>query len=413
MGQITEPSSVAFGADGRSIAVGGAEFTLKRRGFVGLWELPDLSQGAEPQSEHLSNATKVLGEGYVERIAVGQIPIGDDRTTQRLAAQFGDNITVWEVIGDKLEEVARIPGGEQTLLGFLGGGSAPLTFNAQTKQILAWPLRGPATWEAFRESDPKIVFGSQNNSLLTATWRALEDANRGDIDSVPSISTWPASGSPPLDSQWSRETWNLTDISLGVDVSSSDAFALSPDGQFVLVALENNMRSIVNIQAKKPIATFSLPKVGSTTGLSPEARVIGYVDTSDRGDAVILVDPSGRKNPRTKVFSEKIGAMAFSGDGQHMVVAVGGDSNIITTIIRLKLDGLTETARFDVDKPIATVGMNGDGTLIAVAGRSTVRVWQVPLPSVLGFFTHAAVPTLSYEVHTAVDLDIESVALSR
>jgi WD40 repeat protein len=139
------------------------------------------------------------------------------------------------------------------------------------------------------------------------------------------------------------------------------------------------------------------------------------VEASDRGDTVILVDPSGRENPRTKAFSQKIRALAFSEDGQHMAVAVGRDE-AITTVVRLKLDGLIETARFDAGEPIATVAINADGTLIAVAGtkilanKSAVRVWWVPWPSVLGFFDQATVPTLSYEVQAAEA--IESVALS-
>lgn len=413
-GQITEPSSVAFGADGRSVAFGGTDFRgPKRMGFAGLWNLPDLAQDSERQPQRfLDAAAEVLVEGHVAHIAVESVV--DGGRAQRLAAQISvsgitSHITVWEVISEGLQEVARIPGGERSLLGFLDGGSALLIFDASTKQVLAWPLRGPAAWEdaTYRESVPKMVFGGPSNNLVTANWRGLEDAD------VPSISTWPARGSPPLDRQWSRETWNLTDVSH--DIQEGD-LALSPEGRFVLVALKDNVRGIVDIEAKKPIGTVSLPKVGSITALGPGARVIGYVEASDRGDSVILVDPSGRENPRTKAFSEKVRALAFSEDGQHMAVAVGRDE-AITTVVRLKLDGLIETARFDAGEPLATVAINADGTLIAVAGtkilagKSSVRVWRVPLPSVLGFFGQSAVPTLSYEVQAAEA--IESVALSR
>ena len=413
VGQITEPSSVAFSADGRSVAVGGTNFISKRMGFAGLWNLPDLTQDSKPQPQPLDAAAEVLVEGHAAHIAVGQISFGDGGTVQRLAAQISDGqLRVWEVIGEGLQEVARIPGGERSLLGFLDGGSALLTFDGQTKQILEWPLRGPATWEggtALSERAPTIALGGPSNKLVTATWRRREEAD------VPSISTWPASGSPPLDSQWSRETWNLTEVSPEIE-ESNFYYALSPEGRFVLVALKDYMGSIVDIQAKKPIGTVSLPRVGSIAALGPEARVIGYVEGTDRGDSVILVDPSRREKPRTKTFSEKIGAIAFSENGKHMAVAAGGDG-ARTTVIRLKLESLTETARFNVDTPIATVAINGDGTLIAVAGtevlagNSAVRVWRVPLPSVLGFFGQAAVPALSYEVQAAEA--IESVALSR
>jgi WD40 repeat protein len=412
-GQIVSPESVAFSADGKSVAVGGSDFRTKRMGFAGLWLLPDLAQDSKTQPQRLDVAAEALMEGSVEKIAVGQISFGDGGTAQRLAAEVSEGMTqqirVWDVTGAGLQEVARISGGERSLLGFLDGGLALLVFDAPSKQVLAWPLRGSATWEdaTYGEQTPRLAFGP-SNKLVTATWRSVDGAD------APSISTWPAPGSPALDRQWSREIWNLTDVS-SLEIQEGD-FALSPEGRYVLVELKDNMGSIIDIQAKKPIGTVSLSKGGSITALGPEARVIGYVETSDGGNSVILVDPSGRETMRTKTFSEKIGTLAFSEDGQHMALAVGRDE-AITTVVRLKLDGLVETARFNVDKPIATVAMNGDGTLIAVAGKevvagkSAVRVWQVPLPSMLGFFARAAAPTLSYEVHAAEV--IESVALSR
>jgi WD40 repeat protein len=411
-GQIVSPESVVFGADSKSVAVGGRDFRTKRMGFAGLWLLPDLAQESGPQPQRLDVAAEVLVEGSVGQIAVGQIPFGDG-TARRLAAQISEGknqqISVWDVTEGGLQEVARIPGGERSLLGFLNGGLALLIYDTPTKQVFAWPLRGSATWEdsTYGEQTPRIALGGSSNKLVTSTWRSVEGSD------APRISVWPAPGSPPLDKQWSRETWNLADVS--PEIQEGD-FALSPEGKYVLVELKNNMGSIIDIQAKKPIATVSLSKGALITALGPEARFFGYVEQSDRGDSVILVDPTGREGPRTKVFNEKIGALAFSENGQHMVVAVGADE-AITTVVRLKLDGLVETARFNVDKPIATVAMNGDGTLIAVAGKevlaskSAVRVWQVPLPSVLGFFARAAAPTLTYEVQAAES--IESVALSR
>jgi WD40 repeat protein len=228
-----------------------------------------------------------------------------------------------------------------------------------------------------------------------------------ELADTPTISFWRAPNASPLETRWDREIWSLQTLHAQI---AEQGFAMSPDGGFVMVTLGDGARSIIDIQARKPVRSLTPGESGSIVALGPGARLMASAVQRDRTSSLALVDPSGREPSRTVSHAGEITALGFSGDGRHLALAVKGEDGR-SVLVRLTVNGMKETARLEAGDAVTAVAMNGDGTLMAVAGAealnftSAVSVWRVPLPRLFGFLGPAGPPVLNHRVRAAEGIE--------
>jgi WD40 repeat protein len=175
---------------------------------------------------------------------------------------------------------------------------------------------------------------------------------------------------------WEAPGWHLAFHQEGGSI------LFSPDGQFLGIASENNLRilevahrnQVGSIDAQGPIAAFVF---------SHDSKYIATAD--DKGSVGIFELPSGRRVANVK-HEAAVGSVIFSPDGKY-VASISGDTARIWDWIK----GTEVSLPHEAD--VAFAAFSPDGTILATAAGNDAHVWDGVSGGELARISHDQVVT--------------------
>ncbi|MFF4161509.1 trypsin-like peptidase domain-containing protein [Streptomyces sp. NPDC001678] len=362
-------SSVAFGPDGRTLATGGVD------GSVRLWDVP----GGRLRSSLAGPA------GAVESVAFSR----DGRTLA--TGSLDGAVRLWDVPGAKVRRV--LTGHTDTVrsVAFSADGKT-LATGSTDKSVLIW---NTSSGEIQRKIDPihavrTVAFSPDGKNLATGEddgsarlWdtssgdsRETITANTGRVRSVafsPDGRTLAIGGGDETVRLWNIPEREFSGTLTGHrDTVLSVAF--SPDGRSLASGGTDKTVRLWNIAGGGARNTLTGPTgTVSAVAFSPDGRTLA-MGSEDR--TVRLWDLTGG-TPRQAltVLTDPVSSLAFSPDGRTLATAGGG------RVVRLwdTAGGDPRGTYTDPDREVLSVAFSPDGRTLAAGNTDgTVRLWDMP-----------------------------------
>jgi eukaryotic-like serine/threonine-protein kinase len=400
--------AAAFSPSGRFLAVAGSD-PQQKRGLVWVWEVASLRLVTGPL-EHRSTVTglsfgadeKLLATASWDMTArVWEIPSGRPRTEP-----LPHPVELWDVtFRPGTHQIFTIS--DSTVRGWDGDTGRPLpvsfkhpgrveyvSFSADGNRMAIGSLDGtarvwnPATGEAV---SPPLHCGANTKVALITPDGERTVTSSGDGVQVWEVATGRAI-SPPIRPQaaafyvaWDREARHIVTGSAEVaqvwDAETGEplcpplkhngivsAVAFLPDGHRILTACGNTAQIWDLAAGETPVQPLRHPTTVVHAALSPNGgRAVTIGD--DRSVRVWNTATGEALNLKSEVFAD---AVAFSPDGERMVLAMGDAAQVWSVTTGEPLTPLMKHAG-----TIDSVAFSPDGSKIATAsGDQTARTWD-------------------------------------
>ncbi|PVF95978.1 WD40 repeat-like protein [Serendipita vermifera] len=356
--------SVAFSPDGRQIASGSSDYTIR------LWDSKTGQQTGEPLQGHTLSVYSVAFSPDGQQIASGSVdktirrwdakttqPIGEplqghtgfvfsvafSPDGQRIVSGSTDKmIQLWDAktgqpIGEPLQghtssvlSVAFSPDGQQ-----IASGSDDKTirlWDAKTGQPIIEPLQGhtEAVWSvAFSPDSQQIVSGSNDKTIRlwdAKTGQPIGEPLQGHTGSVFSVAFSPdgqqiSAGSDGMTLQlWDAKTGQQTGEQLRGHAHWVKSVAFSPDSQQIVSGSNDKTIQLWNAKTGQPIGASVQGHTDSVLSVvvSPDGQQIasGSVDKTIQIWDAKTGQPIGEP---LQGHTDSVSSVAFSPDGQQIV----------------------------------------------------------------------------------------------
>ncbi|KAG8756269.1 hypothetical protein FRC14_003210 [Serendipita sp. 396] len=321
--------SVAFSPDGRRVVSGSKDKTIR------LWDAGTGQTLGEPLQGHSANVVSVVFSPDGRRIVSGSwdetIRLWDAKTGQALRKPLrGHSGYVWSV--------AFSPDGRRIV-----SGSSDKTirlWDAATGQPLGEPLQvhsGTVLSIAFSPDGRRIVSGSQDNTIRlwdTGTGQPLGEPLRGHSSYVSSVAFSPdgrriVSGSSDNTIRlWEAGTGQTLGEPLQAHSHDVASVAFSPDGRRIVSGSRDNTIRLWDTGTGQPLGESlrGHSDYVSSVAFSPDGSRI----VSGSRDKTIRLWDAGTGRPLgepLQAHSDDVWSMASSPDGRH-IISGSGDSTI-------------------------------------------------------------------------------------
>jgi WD40 repeat protein len=342
-GHTSSVIALAFGADGKTLASGGADNSVR------VW---DVAAGALRERVPLRGHTGPLSDVAFAPNRPLLATNGEDGTTR-----------LWDLSGGRVREHAALPGGWGQLA-FTPDGKT-LASGSGNSPLRLWDVSGVAPKE--RATLPGHSHGPFGLAL-SGDGRVLAT---GSV--TPILRLWGLGGPRP------REWLTLPNDKQNTGVSS---VALSPDGRLLVTGRQWNDRTLLAWRVTDAgLKPASFPRVEARrVALSPDGRTLALTDD---GQAVQLWDLSSPvpverarlQGHQLQGWSDVVHAFAFSADGR-LLASAGRDGRLIVW------DVATAAKRHEWLLPAeaSAVAFAPDGRHLAV-GRGEGTAWVLRLPA--------------------------------
>ncbi|MGW3649007.1 nSTAND1 domain-containing NTPase [Streptomyces sp. NPDC000878] len=386
-------NAMAFAPDGRQLATGGADFTVR------LW---DVGQAARPRqtqvlTTHTDAVNAVAFSPDGRRLATG----GTDGTVRRWDAE-GDGVEGDGVEGDgdgSVREAAVLTGhtGSVRALAF-GPGGHTLASGSEDQSTRLWDLPGPALTGA-TSSLYSVAFTPDGRLLATASYDRtvrlwnLADPNRprelppltghtGPVNSVafrPDGRTLASASADGTLRLWAPEAASRLLSAVPARVGHVNTLAFSPDGRTLVTGGEQGTVRLWNttdVRRPRPLSALWLTGAVDSVAFAPDGRTLAV---ASRNRTATLWNVTSRRHPaRLSVLTGHTGAVksvAFTPDGRTL--ATGSEDRTVRLwslddprhpLSRDRLTGYTDG--------VMSVAFAPDGrTLAAASADKKVRLY--------------------------------------
>lgn len=372
-------AAVAFSPDGRVLATGSADSTIK------FW---DVASGRELKTLK-GHASVVLA---LEFSPDGQILASSstDKTIKIWEAATGKELKTLEGHPDMVMSVSFSPDGKRLLSGSvkstivwdLATGRPVMTLGKLPDAISAGERRAVAY-----SPDGKTLassYGEHSRSTIRL-WDAINGAVlknlSGHPESVTSIRFSPDSqtvASASLD-----RTIKLWDVKSGAESrtltdqgelrSAVLAIAFSPDGKTLASGSHEGTARLWDVATGRELRTFvgRVPDSAWSIAFSPDGKTLA---TGNEYRTAKLWDVASGKELRTfKPYSTFVSSLAFSPDSRTLAMGMRGAVRLWDLV-----SGQSSKSLLGLTGSVDTVAFSPDGKLLATGAASlTVKVWEV------------------------------------
>ena len=360
--------SVAFSPDGKTIATGSAEGTVK------LWNL----DGKEIQTfkGHSSWGNSVAFSPDGKTIAIGS----DDKTV-KLWNLDGKEIQTFKGHSSWVISVAFSPDGKTIATG------------SEDKTVKLWNLNGKeiqtlkghsniVSSVAFSPDGKTIATGSEDKTVKLWNLNGKEiQTLKGHSNIVSSVTFSPDSKTIATGSaEGTVKLWNLEGKEIQTfkgHSSSVLSVAFSPNGKTIATGSNDKTVKLWNLDGKE-IQTFKGHSQGvRSVAFSPDGKTIA---TGSDDNTVKLWNLEGKEIQTFKGHSGgSVLSVAFSSDGK--TIATGSGDN---TVKLWNLEGKEIQTFKGHSDPVNSVAFSPDGKTIATgSGDNTVKLWNLDLDDLM------------------------------